>query len=451
MSDEFNGPADGSNPEDFAEFLRKFLAGESGLNTEELARAAGLPNDPKMLAELAKQIQQALEAANANPDAGVNWQLAAGQAKQQTRQGSRAINDFDRDQVRGASMIASLWLGQATEISELTTEPKLLTRELWIDDALPLFQALAGPVATQMSNALSDNLRQNSPEEVQGMLGQASNLMKSAGAALFAMQLGQALGKLSSEVLTGTEIGLPIFADQRPAYVVQNIEAFAASLELELDQVYLYLAVREMAHNRLFKHSKWLREHAVNQITSYAQGIKIDNSKIAEIAGELDLSELGDLTGEKQTELREAFESGAFIADRTESQERALESVETLLALIDGWVQVVCEQATERLPQSAAIAEAVRRRRATGGPAEQTFTTLVGLELRPRKMREAAEMWRQVSAELGAGARDALWAHPDLMPTAEDISNPAGLIARMRAAKTNPDDLDQELRDLLGK
>ncbi len=448
MSDEFEGSSGASNPEDFAQFLRKFLAGDAGLSAEELARAAGLPNDPKMLSELATQIQQALAAANANPHAGVNWQLAAQQAKTQIRAASAPITDRSRNQVRDASAIATLWLGQATEISELTTEAKLLTRELWVDDALPLFQALADPVATQMSGALSDHLSQNSPEELQGMLGQATNLMKSAGAALFAMQLGQALGKLANEVLTGTEIGLPIFSDQRPAYVAQNVEIFAASLELELDQVYLYLAVREMAHNRLFKHSRWLRDHAVAQITSYASGIKIDNDKIAEVAGEIDLS---NLDGDQQAELREAFESGAFIADRTESQERALESVETLLALIEGWVQVVCEAATERLPQAAAIAEAVRRRRATGGPAEQTFTTLVGLELRPRKMREAAQMWRQITTELGSAARDGLWAHPDLMPTAEDIADPSALIARLKSAKTSPDELDKELRDLLGE
>jgi len=202
-----------------------------------------------------------------------------------------------------------------------------------------------------------------------------------------------------------------------------------------------------MAHNRLFKHSKWLRDHAVTQITNYAQGISIDNNKIAEIAGDLELSELNT---EKQDELRQAFESGAFIADRSETQLRALESVETLLALIEGWVQVVSETATERLPQAAAIAEAVRRRRATGGPAEQTFTTLVGLELRPRKMREAAEMWRQITTELGAAARDALWSHPDLMPTSEDISDPASLIQKIRSRSSNGDSLDQELRDLLG-
>ena len=433
--------------DDFEEFLRKLMAGEAGFDPAELARAAGLPNDPKMLAELTSQLKNALASANQNAESGVNWQLAASQAKTEVRQSSNAVSDEARSEVKNATAVASLWLGQATEIAELTTEPKILTRELWVDDALPLFQALAGPVAIQMSQALSDHLSKNSPQELQGVLGQAGNLMKSAGAALFAMQLGKALGKLSGEVLTGTDIGLPIFADQRPAYVAQNIEIFATELELEKDQVYLFLAVREMAHNRLFKHSKWLRDHAVTQITNYAQGISIDNDKIAEIAGELELS---DLNADKQEELRNAFESGAFIADRSETQIRSLESVETLLALIEGWVQVVSEDAAARLPQAAAIAEAVRRRRATGGPAEQTFTTLVGLELRPRKMREAAEMWRQITIELGSSIRDSLWSHPDLMPTAEDIANPTLLIDRLRTKSLSGDSLDQELRDLLG-
>ena len=40
-----------------------------------------------------------------------------------------------------------------------------------------------------------------------------------------------------------------------------------------------------------------------------------------------------------------------------------------------------------------ALGEAFRRRRAAGGPAEQTFAALVGLELRPRRLREAGVLW----------------------------------------------------------
>jgi hypothetical protein len=89
---------------------------------------------------------------------------------------------------------------------------------------------------------------------------------------------------------------------------------------------------------------------------------------------------------------------------------------------------VVDEAAGNRLPQATALAEAIRRRRATGGPAEHTFATLVGLELRPRKLREAALIWRQLTDVRGTTGRDAVWAHPDLLPTDEDFDDPDGFV-----------------------
>jgi hypothetical protein len=72
----------------------------------------------------------------------------------------------------------------------------------------------------------------------------------------------------------------------------------------------------------------------------------------------------------------------------------------------------------------------VRRRRATGGPAEQTFATLVGLELRPRRLREASAFWTTVRAARGVDGRDAVWAHPDLVPTTDDLVDPASFLGR---------------------
>ena len=99
---------------------------------------------------------------------------------------------------------------------------------------------------------------------------------------------------------------------------------------------------------------------------------------------------------------------------------------------------------------AAAVAEAVRRRRATGGPAELTFGALVGLELRPRRLREAAAMWREVGAAVGIEKRDALWDHPDFLPTAQDIDNPEKFVAKVKSDLGIGDAMDQALRDLLG-
>ena len=425
------------NAAEFQAFLQKFINNPSSFDAQELARMAGLPNDPEQVKQLIGMLSQAMGRANAVD--GVDWNVAAQQAKTEARKSNQGVTEQQRDSWRQAISIATLWLDQATEVSDLTTEPKFLTRDLWVDDAMPLFKLMSQPVADRMSAALSEHLANNSPEEFAGVMKDAARMLRNAGGAMFAMQLGQAMGKLSTQVLSGADIGLPIFTEQRAAFVPQNVDEFVTGLDIDAREAQIYLAVRELAHARLFKHSKWLRDHVVSQITNYAADISIDDSKIMDAVSNNDLTD--------PNKMREALESGALLGDKTEEQQKALESIETMLALIEGWVDAVTFEATRLLPKQAAIAETVRRRRATGGPAELAFGTLVGLELRPRKLREATQMWTQLGEALGTAKRDSLWDHPDMLPSAADIEYPGLLITRLQ---DGGDDMDAALRDLLG-
>jgi hypothetical protein len=125
--------------------------------------------------------------------------------------------------------------------------------------------------------------------------------------------------------------------------------------------------------------------------------------------------------------MQEALEGGLFEPEKTPAQQAALGRLETTLALVEGWVDEVVGQATEdRMPNAGKLQEAVRRRRAAGGPAEQTFAALVGLELRPRRLRDASALWGSLRSRQGRQARDAVWSHPDLLPTAADLDDPLG-------------------------
>jgi putative hydrolase len=133
------------------------------------------------------------------------------------------------------------------------------------------------------------------------------------------------------------------------------------------------------------------------------------------------------------------------------AQKAALERLEVTLALVEGWVDEVVGQATEgRMPTAGKLQEAVRRRRAAGGPAEQTFATLVGLELRPRRLRDASTLWGSLRTRQGTEARDGVWMHPDLLPTATDLDDPLGFREGATAPDTlSEEDFDAELRRLL--
>jgi putative hydrolase len=428
---------DEQKPEDFEALLRRFLAGEP-LDPEQIAKAAGLPVDPAALQQLLSKLTSAIVPGETTE--GLNWSLVETQAKQIASANSRKVPESVGKSIDAAMATGSLWLDEVTEIASITSEPKLLSRELWVADSLGLFKDLATPVANRMSEALTENFKENLPEEFSGFMSQASGLMKSAGSVMFAMQMGQALGRMAEEVLSAGDIGLPIFKEPRPAFVAQNLAQLVDSLEEDSDQVYFYFVIRELAHARLFKQSKWLRDYTVNLITSYAREISIDNTRIIEMSENFDPADIGNI--------QKAFESGSLIAPRTPSQTTALERIETVLALIEGWVDCVTQAATNRLPRSAAIAEVVRRKRSAGGPAEKTFLTLIGLELRPRKLREASAMWNQITDKVGIQKRDAIWSHPDLLPSDSDIQDPTALIAKLSNNQPE-DDMDQALRDLL--
>jgi putative hydrolase len=167
----------------------------------------------------------------------------------------------------------------------------------------------------------------------------------------------------------------------------------------------------------------WLKERLLGAIEQYARGIRVDSSRIEELARGIDPS--------NPAAIQEAMQSGMFTPETTPEQKTALARLETMLALVEGWVDaVVAEAVGDRLPGAGALRETLRRRRASGGPAEQTFATVVGLELRPRRLRAAAELWRLLTEQRGVEGRDALWAHPDLIPTADDLDDPAAFVAR---------------------
>jgi len=429
---------EGFDPEDFAKFLQELLSGNGNINAEELARVAGLPNDPAVIQALLAQLRQSISAGESQTVAGVNWTVASQQAIAQAREGGRSVSESTKKSLLEASRIADLWLDQATSLSALANEPKFVTREIWVKDALPLFQELAGPIAQRVATALTENLQANLPTELEGLSQGAQGIMRSAGGALFAMQLGSALGKLSHEVLTGGDIGLPFYAESRAGFVAQNLSKFIADNTLDEEQANIYIAVREFAHARLFRHSRWLREAVIAQLTNYANGISIDGEAMSELAS--------SISPENAEALKAALESGALLSERTEEQLAALKSIETLLALIEGWVEVVTENSTKLLPTSGTLDEVMRRRRATGSPAQSTFATLVGLELKPKRSREAAAFWRTLTEKLGVEKRDDIWDHPDLLPSAEDIDNVEGYLNRINGVE---DSIDQALRDLL--
>lgn len=426
------------NSEDFLQFLRRMLGGSAeDFDLSALQGMEGLNLDPAMMQQIMQQMQHAMS--------GDPWETALRQALHIANRDGLGIDSGARSSIADAFALADLWVGEATTISELGSAPRALTRGEWVEQTLPVWKEVATPVSTSIADALTSALEGQVPEEMQGAVQGAGRLMRGIGGSVFAMQFGQVLGNLSLEVVSGGDVGIPVLPPGTAAVVPQNLAAFGEGLEIPEDQIALYLAAREIAYARLYRHARWLHLHVMTQITEFAKGVTVDVAKLEDVAGRLDPS--------NPEELRAAIEGGALLPELSDVQREALERLENLIATIDGWVDVVTTQATSRLPDSVRIAEAARRRRAAGGPAEDALGALVGLKLRPRRLREAAAMWRAVTDAVGIEARDALWDYPDLMPDASDIDDPAALVARLQARARGeepaPDEMDEALERLL--
>lgn len=388
------------------------------------------PNDPRVQ-QMMQQLQQMM--AQSLSSGPVNWQLAKQLAESELK-AENTVGPAEQSQVAEAMRLADLWLDSAVNWPSGVTATDAWTRKQWIAQTENSWKQLAEPLAAQMGEAMQTLV----PEEMAGMLGPMADVMKGVGSALFGAQMGQALAKLAGEVLSSSEVGLPLGKTGVAALLPGNLAAYAEGLELPVEEVRLYVALREAATHRLFTHAPWLRAHLLGALEAYAREIRIDESAIEEAMSGMDPM---DPEAAATLDLSEVFKT-----EDTEQQKAALSRLGTMLALIAGWVNtVVAEAVGDRLPTIDRLMEAARRRRATGGPAEETFEALVGLELDPAKVRAATRLWHSLTEARGIEGREAVWAHPDLMPSAGDLDHPEGFATVSEALE----DLDMSMFDQL--
>lgn len=407
-----------------------------GMDPATLAQTTGMSTSPAMMDHVLSQIRALMRQSQGED---VNWTLAHDVARGVAAQGGDpTVTAAQARDYRAAISQAELWLDATTDFSPSRERPEVWSRAEWVEATLPTWRYLAGPVAASVSTALGGVLKNGD-----GLLGveSAQGLLGSISPTVCGMHMGQAAGALAREAFGGTDLGIPLLEPARVVVVPRAIEAFAEGLDVPVDQVRQYLALREAAHVRLFLAAAWLPGQLHAAIERYSQGVTVDMDALDEAVRD---AGLGD-----PAKLQEALTTGIFASTHTPDQQDTLETIETLLALIEGWVdEVTTRAAAPHLPSLGQLREMMRRRRAAGGPAEDTFASLLGLELRPRRLRDASSLFGALSRERGDAGRDALWSHPDLIPDAQALGQWRTWLDEGRAG-TSGDDVDREIEALL--
>lgn len=408
-------------------------AGSGGPGGSNPEMPEGFPfGDPQQMANMLRQFADMMSSqptpgsseGGQSSSSGINWDMAKNIARHTVAQhGDPSIPPADYAKVEESLRLADLWLGSATDLPSGVQTAQAWNRSEWIERTMGAWAQLCDPLTSKTVQAMGQNL----PEEMQSVAGPLLGMVQQMGGMMVGQQAGQAVGELAREVIGTTDIGLPLAGEGNAALLPGGVEKFGEGLQIPEDEVRLYLSAREAAVHRLYSHVPWLRSHVFRLVEEYAAGMSFDVSGLEDKLGEIDLT--------NPEALQEALSDGMggeslLQPEDTPQQKAALSRLETALALIEGWVSIVVSSAVSgRLPQADALAEASRRHRATGGPAEHTFAALVGLELRPRRLREAAALWSALEEARGIEGRDAVWQHPDLMPTGDDLDDPDSYVS----------------------
>ena len=413
------------------------------------------PNEPVDFAAMMEQMQQQIQEQFSK--LGINGPGFTGSTeplpknivrdtakKFTTAQGSSPIGANDVSEIEQAFSIAELWLNEATFFPQSpNTGNPALARTDWVDTTLAGWQTTVEPLAIGLSAAIGELLNQaslgegdiTSDEQPQIPVGMISALLNSFIGSLIATQLGQAIGGLAGKVTGAHDVGLPLVASAYPTLVPQNIKEWATDLDIPMDEVRIFHALREAAVARLFAHNPWLVAYIRTAITDYGKGINIDMDAIQEQAQRAFESGNGfDPSNPESFTI--ALNDGIFTPQESPAQRAALTKLETVLALIDGWSEeVVALAAGDRLPNIASLQETLRHRRATSAPTQQLFSSMLGLQVSPRLAREATVFWKQVRELKDVESRDRIWS--GILPTAEDLLTPESFMKSLEI----PDDL----------
>jgi len=369
-----------------------------------------------------------------------------------TAKGDLPIGNLDQEKLNQSLLLANTWLD--TEIlfpAAVMPSQSAWSKRDWLDESVIGWQQLIEPLALGMADALGNVITnasaslpiefmgstEQSPAQQEAMKLMLARILRGFMGTLIATQLGQGIGMLANSITGANDVAIPLLKTDSGSHLIpQNINEWAEGLGIDQEQVAIYLSLREAAASRLFANSPWLQNYIKDLITAYGKGISIDVESITRQAEEAMAS--GEIDMNNPQAINLALNAGLFTPQQTPAQELALTRLEMTLALIEGWIDhVISQVAADRMPAFNALIENSRRRRATNAPMQQLFANLLGLEVSPRKMREASAFWSEVKNLKGADGRDKCWEDAAFLPMPDDLSDVKAFLDSV----TVPDDL----------
>jgi putative hydrolase len=334
--------------------------------------------------------------------------------------------------------LAELWVDPATSLpgTGVALAARPLSRPDWAEAVLPGFAPLVEPAARRMTEALG-------ADAATGLPG-AGDMVGRLGGLLAGLQAGTLVGQLARSVLGQYELAMPPADPARVLVVPENVRAFEQASGLPSDQFRLWLACHEVAGQRLLAGVGWLRDHLHGVVDDIARETDPDPSGLMDRLQSLDVG--------GPDALQELLEGGGegLLGPPSAALQAAIGKLEVLLALTAGYAVVIAGRALEgRLPALEAIEAAVRGRLADRQSPQGLFAQLLRADPERAAAARGERFCREVLAATDIAGLDRVWAHPDFLPSLEELGQPGRWLERVGLVGGEEVDLDEGLRALL--
>ena len=289
----------------------------------------------------------------------------------------------------------------------------VVDRPGWIRSNVEGFRTLLDP----MLESLAAGRKVKSLGPVVGAIGP-----RATGA-----EVGALLAYLATRVLGQFELLGPAPDESgeagRLTLVAPNIVATEQALGVDAHDFRLWVCLHEVTHRTQFAAAPWLQPHVRELLQSYLSASDLDPSAlVARLRGAL--GSVGDVVrGRSDLSLIELVQ--------TPEQRAVLDRVTGLMSLLEGHADVVMDGVgPDVVPSVAAIRDRFEGRRRSGNPLERMLRRLFGIEMKMKQYAEGAKFVRAVVDEVGMTGLNRVWRGPEMLPTGDEIREPARWLAR---------------------
>lgn len=392
---------------------------------------SGDPDNPMggLLGDLLKVI-------GSGPGAGDNWFEAA-----RTLAFGVATDDGQDDNpdplVRMAfeelARVAELHVSEATGIA-LAAGPGGISFEAvgpgqWSYRLLEAYRpVLRSMVEAQQQGAASVpttlDLTELGPDSSAGLSSLLSQFALTLGPVFLGMQFGSAAGHLARRAFGQYALPLPWPESSSVLLVPGNVARFADDWSLPLQEVQLWVCVRELAMHAV------LTRPGVRSSLATLLG---DASAAAAAAQRSIVERLGDGLGD-QAALEDALgDPEALLSDLISPEQRNISNALTAqTTALSAYVDHVTASVAESLTSSpSALREAWYRYRIEEGKGEQAFAGLFGLDVGQEEVDRGRSFVTGVIERAGEDALTRLWGDEVDLPTPAEVDAPGLWLARI--------------------